>query len=336
MSEPQISQQSRLYNFLNEWENEDGIKVQTSGSTGVPKEINLKKEILVNSAKRTIKHFGINKHSRLHSSVSFEYIGGKMMIVRSLVSGCQLTFSEPSQRPQPPEGKNKVDLISIVPAQMPYILEHLDDYKIVKNFLLGGSAIDSRLWNRIVESGITAWESYGMTETASHIALRRITGSASSRPRFVPLPGIKIRMDFDDRLHIYDGANFFTTNDVGKVYKDGSFEVLGRKDDIIISGGIKMNPLVIEDKLNPYLEEELETFFITSLPDEQWTSRIILVGTPYDKENVGENNIERKIENIIKTIPSSILPNRERPKEIRIIEEIPRTSNDKIIRKLKI
>ena len=336
MSEPQISQQSRLYNFLNEWENEDGIKVHTSGSTGVPKEINLKKEILVKSAKRTIKHFGINKHSRLHSSVSFEYIGGKMMIVRSLVSGCQLTFSEPSQRPQPPEGKNKVDLISIVPAQMPYILEHLDDYKIVKNFLLGGSAIDSRLWNRIVESGITAWESYGMTETASHIALRRITGSASSRPRFVPLPGIKISMDFDDRLHIYDGANFFTTNDVGKVYKDGSFEVLGRKDDIIISGGIKMNPLVIEDKLNPYLEEELETFFITSLPDEQWTSRIILVGTPYDKENVGENNIERKIENIIKTIPSSILPNRERPKEIRIIEEIPRTSNDKIIRKLKI
>ena len=143
-------------------------------------------------------------------------------------------------------------------------------------------------------------------------------------------------MDFDDRLHIYDGVNFFTTNDVGKVYKDGSFEVLGRKDDIIISGGIKMNPLVIEDKLNPYLEEELETFFITSLPDEQWTSRIILVGTPYDKENVGENNIERKIENIIKTIPSSILTNRERPKEIRIIEEIPRTSNDKIIRKLKI
>ena len=336
MSEPQISQQSRLYNFLNEWENEDGIKVQTSGSTGVPKEMNLKKEILIKSAKRTIKHFGINKHSRLHSSVSFEYIGGKMMIVRSLVSGCQLTFSEPSQRPQPPEGKNKVDLISIVPAQMPYILEHLDDYKIVKNFLLGGSAIDSRLWNRIVESGITAWESYGMTETASHIALRRITGRASSRPRFVPLPGIKISMDFDDRLHIYDGANFFTTNDVGKVYKDGSFEVLGRKDDIIISGGIKMNPLVIEDKLNPYLEEELETFFITSLPDEQWTSRIILVGTPYDKENVGENNIERKIENIIKTIPSSILPNRERPKEIRIIEEIPRTSNDKIIRKLKI
>lgn len=333
-----VSKQNELLSdFLDKWYEGGGIRVHTSGSTGAPKEIILSNDRLLRSAKRTINFFGLQKNSKLHSSISFEYIGGKMMIVRSLVAGCELSFSEPSLSPEPPSSDKTVDLISVVPAQMPFILSHLKDYNHVKAFLLGGSAIDGRLWDKIVASGINAWESYGMTETASHVALRRITGSSSMRPHFVPMQNISVKTDLEGRIHIRDGKNFFTTNDIGIVYPDGSFNIIGRKDDIIISGGIKMNPLHIEEKIRPYIEDKLSEFFLSSVPDEQWTSKIILVGVPLQKiknEEYQEKLLIEEMERIIKNIPDEIISVKEKPKEIRLVATLPLTESGKLKRKL--
>lgn len=256
------------------------------------------------------------------------------MIVRSILAGCRLSFSSPSLSPSLQEDGGVIDLISVVPAQMMHILDHLEDYGNVKNFLIGGSSIDSRLWDRIVEAGINAWESYGMTETASHIALRRVTGNSKKRPRFVPLNGVKVKSDFEDRLHINMDNEFFPTNDLTTVFPDGSFIINGRIDNMIISGGLKINPVLLERTLQPYLEGLIDTFFISSSPDERWTSKIILVAKPAIEPTVSTENLQKKIKDVLDGIPSEILSPKFRPKEVRIMDELTYTGSGKLLRKL--
>lgn len=327
-------QQDLLSDFLSQWSLGEGVRVNTSGSTGTPKEILLPHEVLVRSARRTANFFGLHKNSHIHSAISFEYIGGKMMIARSLVAGCRLSFCNPSLSPELPPDNSAVDLMSVVPAQMVHILDNLDSFRRVRKFLIGGSSIDPRLWDRIVESGVQAWESYGMTETASHVALRRICGSASRRPRFIPLPGISVSTDFDGRIHIRDEKSFFTTNDCGRSFPDGSFIVSGRMDHMIISGGIKVNPLQVEEVLVEYMSDLLDHFFISSSPDERWTSRIVLVGESPDTSDNAKRDLASRIKGAIDNIPLEVLPLRLRPKEIILLDRFDYTPSGKLIRRI--
>ena len=327
-------QESLLCSFLEGWETKEGIRVFTSGSTGAPKEILLTGRQIRRSARRTNNFFNIGKNSRVHSAVSFEYIGGKMMIARSLVSGCELTFSTPSLNPIPPAHGTPVNLMSVVPAQMPHIIENLNEFNHVENFLLGGSAIDDRLWDKIVQAGIKAWESYGMTETASHVALRRVVGPSSRRPFFVPLPGISIKLDFEDCIHICDEDIIVVTNDIARMDPHGNFEILGRRDDIINTGGIKVLPHEIESILAPYISDFAEAFYITSEKDEIWTSRIVLVLVPKEKYLLNEaGDVLSRVRNIIDTLPEELIPRKKRPKTIRLANSLPYTSSGKLDRK---
>ena len=323
-----------LNEFLNSWHEGHSITVKTSGSTGIPKNIQLTHEHLVRSAKRTVQFFNIKSSSRIHCAISFKYIGGKMMIARSLVSGCELTYSEPSLKPGLPNDNQRIKLLSIVPAQMSYILQNQHEFNQIDNFLLGGSAIDNRLWDKIVASGITAWESYGMTETASHIALRRIIGSSSNRPRFVAMKGIELKTDFENRIHIKDKELVVITNDIARMYADGSFEIIARKDDIIISGGLKIIPQQVETILQRYLYPFSTEFYLSSEPDEKWTSRLVLQCVPNPCLTREEpKSIIKKIIDVIRDIPQNILPNFQRPKDIRLIPFLPRNEAGKIIRR---
>lgn len=257
-----------------------------------------------------------------------------MMIVRSILACCRLSFSTPSLSPTLPEDGGLIDVISVVPAQMMHILDHPEDYTNIKNFLIGGSSIDSRLWDRIVDAGLNAWESYGMTETASHIALRRVTGSSEKRPRFVPLKGVKVKSDFEDRLHINMDNEFFPTNDLADVFPDGSFTINGRLDNMIISGGLKINPVLLERTLQPYLEDLIDTFFISSVPDEIWTSKIILVAKPINETLHSAEDVQKKIKDILDSIPADILSPKFRPKEIRLVDKLTYTDSGKPLRKI--
>lgn len=331
------NQQLLLNEFLDQWQKGEGIRAHTSGSTGKPKDIILSQQQVERSAMRSIRFFGITSASRLHSAMSFEFIGGKMMIARSLMARCVLTFSKPAVELLPPEHGRKISLMSLVPAQMHYVLQHLEDFGDVEKFLIGGSAIDDKLWDRIIESGVEAWESYGMTETATHIAMRRIKGSSSSRPHFVPLLGVEISTNPFGCLKIKDGEVEITTTDLAKIYPNNSFEIIGRRDDIIITGGLKVMPQDIEKKMAPYLSPLCGQFYVSSLPDPVWTSRLVLVATPFPASSkLSDEQLKLNISENLKKIPEDILPKRLKPKEVRILQELPTTKSGKLNRRYKL
>lgn len=327
-----MSQLNFLHRFLEEWNAGNGISAKTSGSTGTPKAITLTQCHVERSARRTNLFFGINRKSRLHSAVSFEYIGGKMMIARSLLARCSLTFSEPSLRIELPPDSKPVSLMALVPAQMHFILDNPDMFSGVEKFLIGGAPISDGLWQRIVASGFNVWESYGMTETASHIALRRVAGHFDSRPAFVAFPGIILSQDSENCLCIRDKEVSVVTNDVVRLGFGRNLEILGRRDDVIVTGGVKVLPQSVEKIIRPYIRHLCRDFFISSLPDEVWSSRLVLLFLPTeDSESV---SLSMAIRHSIDSIPLDFLQKRLRPKDIIPVSRFPETPNGKLIRNL--
>lgn len=305
--------------FFEEWHNDkEFVKCHTSGSTGQPKEIVLPKIEMLKSARRTLRHFSLNPQSHFHSCISPDFIGGKMMAVRAIDSGAQLTWETPSNRPLEGIKFERIDLLAVVPSQMVHILDHLTEIPIIGAIIIGGSAIPDNLRKRIAESGLNAWETYGMTETASHIALRHISSKPTS---FEPLEGIKVSTDSESRLVIeIEGWQKITTNDMAEISESGNFRIIGRADNVIISGGKKIHP----EETERILEKELGVpVLITSEPDEKWGERVIM--TIEDEYGADEDN---KIISICK----KCIPSESVPKRI-VHGTIPRTPNGKKQRK---
>lgn len=300
-----------------QWHTCDRIPCHTSGSTGKPKEILLTKTEMLNSAQRTVEYFGINEKDLLYSCISPDYIGGKMMFVRQQYVGCEFQWEEPTNRPlEKYEGK-AISLLSVVPSQMIYILDNLATMPEIRNILVGGSAIPASLRKRISDSGVNAFESYGMTETSSHIALRKI--GISPAP-FRTLGNITVEEDNGAlRIHMPDGQTILT-NDAAEILSPTEFHIHGRLDNMIISGGKKINPEIVEEKLSAKLDFP---YFITSLPDEKWGERLVIVAQT-DNNNLG----------FIREACNSIEDGFLRPKQIIIKEKLSLTQNGKIIRKI--
>lgn len=298
-----------------EWENgEEFMRCQTSGSTGSPREILLPKREMKNSAVRTIRFFNLSNTSLLYSCISPEFIGGKMMLIRALISGASFSSETPSSHPLSKYSGDKIDLLSVVPTQMISLLENKNILSGIKNILIGGAPIPDDLRCKIASSGLNAWESYGMTETASHIAIRPVTDPESN---FYPLDGIYISL-IDDCLKIdIKGWKSFVTNDIAEIFPDGSFKIIGRADNVFISGGIKIHPEKLERILFPHFNFP---FMISSKPDPFWGRICILITQNPDISdneilNICRENLDRKFV----------------PKEI-IHSEIPYTANGKIQR----
>ncbi|MCH5225596.1 MAG: AMP-binding protein [Muribaculaceae bacterium] len=314
--------------FIEEWRSpKDFITAFTSGSTGTPKEIRLSKEFVANSAKRTIDFFGLNSSSELHSCVSPDFIGGKMMAVRAEIAGASLSWETPSNRPLSEISKD-IDLLAVVPSQMIHILENLNSLPQIQNIIIGGSSIHPLLRNKIVESGLNAYETYGMTETASHIALRKITIDPSP---FKCLEGIRVELDSEDCLKIIfdqtEGINgnplTIQTNDIAEIPNErnsNQFFIKGRRDDIIITGARKVNPHEIEEKLAPFIPLP---FYIKGIEDEKWGQKIVIILE-------GEKN--ETLENELNEIFRTILPSYQIPKSIFFVKSLPLTGSGKIKR----
>ena len=308
--------------FIEEWkDSRNYIEAKTSGSTGVPKVIRLEKEFIKESALRTIEFFGITEGDRLHSCVGADFIGGKMMAVRALIAGSDFTWETPSnQALKNIEKTEEIDLLAVVPSQMVYILDNLNRMPKIKNVIIGGGAISPQLRQRIYDSGLNTYETYGMTETASHIALRKIT---KEEIPFRCFDDISIKLGSSGCLEIlYQSGNIISTNDLVEVINEKEFYILGRKDNIIISGGKKINPVEIESKLANYL---LKDFILVGLPDKLWGEKLVLI----IEGNEGDVDIEAIRDKLGKEIERWQLP-----KEIKFIEKLPRTPNGKIARGL--
>lgn len=323
--------------FLAEWRNEvPAIRVRTSGSTGTPKTISLDKEFVRGSGRRTNSFFNITSASRLHSCVGAQFIGGKMMAVRSELARCRFTWETPSNTPLSGITPDEViDLLAVVPSQMLHIVEHMEALPKINAIIIGGSAIHPQLRDKIIASGLNAYETYGMTETASHIALRKIEGDEEW---FKPLKGIKISLDDRGCLVIdFERGENVVTNDLAEINSESGFKILGRYDNVIVTGGKKVHPEDVERRIASLIKGN---FIITSLPDEKWGERIVLRierGESLEASKDTSSGVETKCKEMPRAsellkLLKTILEPYEVPKEIEWVNRLERTPNGKLRR----
>lgn len=298
-------------NFLINWlSNETYILVKTSGSTGKPKQIVLQKDAMIASAKATVNFFNLQSKSSALLCLSADYIAGKMMLVRALTFGLQLDTIEPSSNPLK-ETNKYFDFVAMVPMQINESLEKLNQ---IKTLIIGGAKVDFQLSEEILKTNCNAYETYGMTETISHIAVKKI-GEKS----FFILPNIIISTDERNCLVIEAkelSEGKIITNDIVELISNKEFIFKGRFDHVINSGGVKLFPEEIEEKLAKHIYNR---FFISSLPDEKFGEKVILV-------------IEGEKFQIDKSIFSE-LSKYEIPKEILFVSQFVETDTNKINRK---
>ena len=301
------------YNFLTSWFDEnDFILVKTSGSTGTPKEIKLKKIDLISSSKLTADYFNLKPGDKVINCLPVEYIAGKMMLVRSLVLGLDLYLFPVNSSPIKQIQKN-YDLIAFTPMQLENSILFIDR---IKNVLVGGSAVNENLKQKILNINTNVYETYGMTETITHIAVRNLTKGENE---FTTLPGIEIGKR-DNCLFIkpnHLSIEMVQTNDIVQFTNKNKFLLIGRRDFIINSGGVKLNPETIEKKLAKYISAD---FVISSIDNSKFGEVVALVF----KKNIPDNYSKA----------FTHLSKYEVPKEVLVIDNFPEINGK--INRLKI
>ncbi|MDE5871811.1 MAG: AMP-binding protein, partial [Muribaculaceae bacterium] len=309
----------------------DYVECHTSGSTGEPKEIRLPKEYMRSSARRTNRFFGVDSSSRLHTCLDFKYIASMMMTVRADEAGCRLTSEHPSSRPLGNIGRDeRIDLLSLVPAQMEWLLDSAEKWNGIRNILVGGSAIPAIMRRRIILSDYCVWETYGMTETSSHIALRKVDNEDVP---FTTLEGISIELNDEGCLvvHMPDGT-CLTTTDLAELTGYNQFRILGRADHTIISGGIKIMPEELERRLGPFIAFD---YCVSSVPDKKWGEKLVIAVEAPQLE-IDSDLLRKAVEVRLRQYRKILELGVKSPKDVLVVSSLPRTSNGKIDRnKLK-
>lgn len=297
--------------FLLDWfDGKSYIEMHTSGSTGIPKTIRVDKQAMVNSALATGDFFELHAGNKALHCLPVKYVAGKMMLVRAMILGLDLEFVAPSSHPLRNVDGN-FDFAAMVPLQAQNSISELHR---IKKLIVGGAKINSALENQLIKLPTQVFETYGMTETISHIAAKSVGEKA-----FTVLPNVTISYDDQNCLVIHApriSDDVIETNDVVELVNENQFIFLGRIDNVINSGGIKLLPEQIEEKLAGKIEPR---YFISSKEDKELGEKIILV-----------------IEGNSFTVDTSIfdaLDKYEKPKEIVFVPKFKETGNGKIIRK---
>ena len=281
-----------LEEFLAQWnDTSDVIEVHTSGSTGKPKRLLVEKRRMVNSARITCDFLGLKEGDTALLCMPLDYIAGKMVVVRSLVSHLHLISVMPSSHPLK-DVTQPIDFAAMVPLQVYSSLQEPAERErlmSIRHLIIGGGAIDDSLESQLQQFPNAVWSTYGMTETLSHIALRRISGENSSL-WYSPLEGVDVSLSSDSCLEIYApqvNPEKLHTNDIAELrtLPDGSkeFRILGRKDNVIDSGGIKIQAEEVERLLRPHLSCE---FMITKVSDARLGEAVTLLVESDDVDNI--------------------------------------------------
>lgn len=317
-----------LEDFRKQWQSPDTyIPAHTSGSTGRPKPISLLKSDMEASARATNTFFGLDAGSKFVCPLALDYIAGKMMAVRAWLSGTEPIMVTPSNNPALPP---HCSLLAVVPSQVPAVAEAIKAGRTtVENLLIGGASLPLSLARMLIEElpQVSAYESYGMTETCSHVALRRVGGDGL----FHAMPGIEFVTDDRGCLVIKAerlSAKEIVTNDIVRLADSTSFEWLGRIDNVINTGGIKLFAEQLEAEITKALAPTpfaVLNFYITSEPDPKWGQRVVMV---VEKD---ANGCTPDSDNIIESLKTS-MPSPHIPKHIIAVPEFARTSNGKIRR----
>ena len=233
-----------LYRFLEEWFSDSPyLTVKTSGSTGTPKLLKVRKEQMMQSARLTCEFLGLRQGDSVLLCMPLQYIAGKMVVVRALVAGLNLVIRTPSGHPMA-DVDIPLRFAAMVPLQVYNTLQvSAEKERLCRTdiLIIGGGAIDAGLEAEIRQLPVKVYSTYGMTETLSHIALRQLNGPDASM-LYRPFPSVRLSLSSEHTL-VIDAPlvcdTTLVTNDVAEIYSDGSFSILGRKDNTINTGGIK-------------------------------------------------------------------------------------------------
>ena len=289
-----------LEDFYSEWNNDsDRVLVHTSGSTGKPKPMMVEKKRMLNSARITCYFLGLKPGDSALLCMSLDYIAGKMVVVRSIERHLHLISVSPSGHPLK-DINEEITFAAMVPMQVYNTLlvpEERERLTHIRHLIIGGGAIDASLEKelRALPGNIAIWSTYGMTETLSHIALRRINGAEASE-WYQPFDSVKISQT-DEGCLVIDAplvcAETLVTNDIVEIepyiynkvenheevenhnkVEKLRFRIKGRKDNVICSGGIKIQIEEVEALLKPHLEKP---FMIAKKKDEKFGEIAVLL-----------------------------------------------------------
>ena len=332
--------------FIDEWNNDSAyVEVKTSGSTGEPKRMLVEKRRMLNSARITCDFLGLKPGDTALLCMSTDYIAGKMMVVRSIERGLKLIEVPPCGHPlnnvqwSAPDllackarmvrsssaglqGKNgQLAFAAMVPMQVYNSLqvpEEKERLMAIRHLIIGGGAIDEAMEVELRTFPHAVWSTYGMTETLSHIALRRISGPEASE-WYMPFPTVKLSTT-DEGCLVIDApevcAQTLTTNDIVELKSDGRFRIRGRKDNVICSGGIKIQIEEVEQILKKYMRVP---YIISKRKDEKFGEIVVLL-TEGDTAEA-------------QTICQQVLPKYHQPKVYLHVNQIPLTETGKPARK---
>lgn len=327
--------------FISEWNNEaQTIHVQTSGSTGAPKKLNVRKDRMIESAKMTCDFLGLQSGDTALLCMNLDYIGAKMMVVRSLVRQLHLVQVAPSGHPLATVDV-PITFAAMVPLQVYnslHVPEEREKLRQIKHLIIGGGAIDDVLAAQLHDFPHAVWSTYGMTETLSHIALRRLNGLESSS-WYTPLQGIKVSTNADDCL-VIDAPKLcdtpIVTNDIAEIREISTsegknalaFRIIGRRDNVINSGGVKIQMEELERLIRPFLTMP---YMVTKCKSEKFGEIVVLM---VEKEGDDEGaTVEEKSElPILRAIHKLLhraLPRYWEPRLYLSVDRIPMTETGK-------
>lgn len=296
-----------VFDFIQQWyADQPQFEVRTSGSTGTPKSIWHSRAAMTASAERTCDFFGLKKGDTALVAMPAQYIGGKMMVLRSIVRGMRMIFIEPASDPlQVLEPMIPIDFTAFTPMQMSTILSHsASAAKLahIRQIILGGGEVPEVLREQLQSLSCEVYESYGMTETITHIAIKKLNGPDRS-DYFTAMRDVSLRLDDRGCLvihapHLHEGE--LVTNDIVELHSPTEFRWLGRYDNVVNTGGIKVYAEEIERKLQPFMTVP---FFITGTADGALGQTVTLVveGTTAINESELNEHLSRyeKIRKVI-------------------------------------
>jgi len=313
--------EKEVYGFILQWlDDSDSIIQYSSGTTGKSKMIRLQKLAMASSAESTCRIFNLTRGQTAALCLPMEYIAGKMMVVRSIVCGLNLYITEPKSKPVFHDIK-KIDFCAMVPFQVTNTWPAKSDLPPIGILIIGGAEISKDLESLVKDIPVEVYATYGMAETCSHIALRRINGQNPDKS-YKALPDIKL--DTDHRNCLVIKASYLPrpviTNDQVHLEGNGRFRWIGRFDNLLNSGGIKVVPEEVESALADKTGIE---FALIGLPDPKLGQRLVLV-TEKNKETISDDAIRTEL--------SLLIPAKLMPKEIVRIEKFPRNTSFKVDR----
>ncbi|MCD8317668.1 MAG: AMP-binding protein [Paraprevotella sp.] len=314
-----------VYAFLAEWFSDSPfVEVQTSGSTGVPKRMQVEKKRMMRSAIRTCEFLELRSGVTALLCMDLKYIGAKMMVVRALVAGLRLRVRRASGHPLA-DVEGRVDFLSVVPMQLYQTLTCAEEKKRlerVRCVIVGGGAVDEDQRKLLADLPCRVYSTYGMTETLSHIALHPLNGPEVS-VGYRPFKGVGLSLSSRGTLVIHAPevcASDLETNDVVRLHADGTFTIVGRADNTVNSGGIKMQIEEEEQRIKSFISVP---FALTSVPDVRLGEALVLVlYEDYPTDDA-----------VLDDILKSALPRYHAPRHIVRVTAVPTTGNGKINRK---